>query len=181
MNKRITISLAVILLLAGGVAFAMWESKDSENDAEISQIDESLRHDEDGDDRSQLDKTSSDDSSGETTDDNGEREVSSPEYRDNLQIEQPQITRAEQSGDDLRIAAIFSSRSTGTCTLRLSKSGENTIEENTQIVPTPNYYACNGFTVPISELPSSGTWDVTVIHKLDGSKNSSEVRQVNVE
>lgn len=94
--------------------------------------------------------------------------------------EKPNLTRAEQSGDDIRIAATFSDASSGNCRLLMSKEGYQDIERTVKIIVAPNYYTCNGFRIPRSEMPVGGQWQVRVIHEQDGRSTSSDEKTITV-
>lgn len=89
-------------------------------------------------------------------------------------IEAPNITRAEQTGDFIRVSALFSNPSSGSCTLKFEQTGQQTIQTEAPIVVGPSYYTCNGFRVPVSQFPSKGAWNITVTHNLNGKSASSK-------
>lgn len=95
-------------------------------------------------------------------------------------VETPNITRAEQVGDLIRVSAIFNNPSSGKCVLRFEKSGQATLQKEAPVVIGPSYYACNGFRVPVSELPSKGKWSIIVIHELNG-KSARSNKEINVQ
>lgn len=94
--------------------------------------------------------------------------------------EQPRVTRAEQSGAEIRVTALLKQSSNGTCELRLSKAGQATISQRTNIVIGPSYYAC-GFRIPRGELPAGGQWQAVVLHYQGGGVSRSETKQFQVE
>lgn len=82
-----------------------------------------------------------------------------------LEIEKPTITRAEQdSSGKIRVSAIFSSSTSGTCNAVFEKGGEPTITKSAEIIIGPSYYACNGFLVALDDFPTGGEWSVIVQH-----------------
>ncbi len=83
-------------------------------------------------------------------------------------IEAPNITRAEQIGDFIRVSAIFNNPSNGKCILKFEQAGQTRLQKEAPVVIGPSYYACNGFRVPRSELPNSGGWNIIIIHELNG-------------
>lgn len=95
--------------------------------------------------------------------------------------EKPAITRAEQSGDYIRISAIFTKISTGTCALTLEKVGSSTISKSASIIVGPSYYTCNGFKVSRTELPSSGEWTAKITHQLDSKTTVSDTKTIIVQ
>ena len=96
-------------------------------------------------------------------------------------LEKPNITRTEQTGDFIRVSAIFSEASTGNCRLKMTQAGQSPIESVVNIVVGPSYYVCNGFRVPLAELSSNGAWRIIVVHELDGRTSNSEERIINVQ
>jgi cytoskeletal protein RodZ len=88
------------------------------------------------------------------------------------------ITRAEVSGDYLRVSAIINNPSTGSCILKLEKQGYDAVSETSAIIVGPNYYTCDGFRVPLSKLPAHGEWTVSVTHQLGGQTTISDVKNV---
>ncbi len=95
--------------------------------------------------------------------------------------EKPDITRAEQVGDFLRVAIILKDPSNGSCTLRLEKLGFATVTKDAAVIVGPSYYTCNGFRVAKTDLATTGDWTATVDHKLNGKTSSSESRVIHVE
>ena len=190
MNKRIIISITVILALAVGGGYALWQNQngaaDSQNkpssngsSREESSQEETdpgrVREDQVVDDSSD-DNNSSDNESSKPSNDGSSGDSEGPPP------EKPNVTRAEykESDDEVRVAAIFDKQSEGTCLLRMAKDGEETIKRTAEIITAPTYYACDGFRIPGSEFPSGGTWSVTVTHKVGDAATTSEVKYVDV-
>lgn len=96
------------------------------------------------------------------------------------EVEAPNITRAEQTGDFIRVSAIFSNPSNGTCTLRFEQAGQQAVQAEAPVVVGPSYYTCNGFRIPVAEFPSKGSWDITVTHTMNG-KTANTKGSVNVQ
>lgn len=95
-------------------------------------------------------------------------------------IEVPNVTRAEQTGDFIRVSALFSKPSSGRCILKIQRPGANTISREAQIIVGPSYYVCNGFRIPVADLPSKGAWDIIVVHEAEGKTANSEKKRINV-
>lgn len=94
-----------------------------------------------------------------------------------MQLEKPNITRAEQSGDFIRVSALLSQPSTGECKASFTKDGSASLDKRAKIIVGPSYYTCNGFRIPRSEFAPSGQWKVTVTHELNGKQAvSNEVK-----
>lgn len=95
-------------------------------------------------------------------------------------IEIPTITRAEQAGDFIRISAVLTNTSSGSCIVSFSKAGESTVERSARIIVGPSYYTCDGFRIPRAELGSSGDWQVTVTHTYDNQRASTDKKTITI-
>lgn len=190
MNKRTLVSVIVIALLAAGGGYALWQqqgapdlidtvsrngngdsiTEDTEKESDPGRVtkDQVVDNNSSGNTSTEPGNTTQDDTSDETT-------------SDQPAPEKPEVTRAEQSGDNIRVSAIFNKQSNGKCTLRLKKSGYNDVTRTVDIITGPSYYACDGFRVPVSELPAKGTWQATVVHKLNGRSAASDTHSIKVE
>lgn len=94
---------------------------------------------------------------------------------ESLNLEKPTITRAEQdSSGKIRVSAIFTSPTSGTCKVIFEKNGEPTITKSAEIVVGPSYYACNGFLVPLAEFSVGGDWQLSIEHTLNDTTSSTE-------
>lgn len=60
----------------------------------------------------------------------------------------------------LRIT-IDQSLTSGTCILKLTSAGSYTVTKNTSVISNPSSSACDGFSIPVSEL-FSGQWNIEV-------------------
>ena len=89
-------------------------------------------------------------------------------------IEKPLITRAEQSGANVRVSAIFSKPAYGDCLLTIEKVGQTTLSQTAQVVVGPSYYACDGFVINVNSFPSKGDWTVTVVHRYNKESVASD-------
>jgi len=96
------------------------------------------------------------------------------------QPEKPSITRAEQSGNNIRVSAVFTNASSGSCILTLQQNS-TTITKTAAIIIGPSYYTCNGFLVPRSELPAAGQWTATVTHQIGTKSTVSDVRNITIQ
>lgn len=190
MNKRTLVSIIVIVLLAAGGGYALWQqqgapdfidtiSRNGDNDSATEDATE-----EPTPGRITEDQVVDDDSSGGTPTEPGnttQDDTSDETTSDQPAPEKPEVTRAEQSNDNIRVSAIFNKQSNGKCTLRLKKSGYNDVTRTVDIVTGPSYYACDGFRIPVSELPAKGTWQATVTHELNGRSATSDTHSIKVE
>lgn len=175
------ISIIVILLLAAGGGYALWQSQGAPDLIETV-TDDSKK--ESSTEREQ--KEAEDTETGRITEDqvvdndSDDTEPSSNDTSNQSSPEKPEITRANQRDDKIKVAAIFDESSNGQCILRVSKEGEDTIKRTADIMTAPSYYACDGFSIPVSEFPSGGRWSVTVTHKIGEATTKSEVKYVEV-
>lgn len=93
--------------------------------------------------------------------------------------ETPRLERASQSGTDLKVVATLQNASTGSCELQLQRANTKTIKRSTSVVTGPSSYVCS-FIVPVADIPTEGTWSVTVLHKKGSGVASSETRSVEI-
>jgi cytoskeletal protein RodZ len=87
-------------------------------------------------------------------------------------VEKPAITRAEQSGDMIKVVATYSNTPRGNCQLRATIPNQTTLSYEAPIVIGPSYYVCS-FTIPVSSFPVSGNWTVNLFQQVDTSKSES--------
>jgi hypothetical protein len=88
------------------------------------------------------------------------------------------ITSANINGSMLHIAVqIDAVDSTGLCTLTLTSTGQSTVTKTANTQALASTSTCQGFDVPLSELPS-GTWHILVEYSssaLSGSATQDKV------
>ncbi|HSX27965.1 MAG TPA: hypothetical protein VLF60_00770 [Candidatus Saccharimonadales bacterium] len=72
------------------------------------------------------------------------------------------LTQISQSGDQLIIKTLVNGATSGTCQLTLSKEGQTVTRSATIGVQTATAATCQGFTIPLSDLPSEGQWKISV-------------------
>lgn len=81
-------------------------------------------------------------------------------------------------GSNLKITAeIDGVLSTGTCTLTL-KNNSVTIEKTASVTTYASSSTCQGFSVPVSELPS-GTWSIS-LQVISGDKSGTVTAEVSI-
>jgi hypothetical protein len=74
------------------------------------------------------------------------------------------ITAANQNGSTLQIRALIGAvENTGTCTLMLSQTGQQTVTKTAGTQALSSTSTCQGFDVPTSEL-STGVWHITITY-----------------
>ncbi|MEX0668708.1 MAG: hypothetical protein WD061_03165 [Candidatus Saccharimonadales bacterium] len=180
MNHRTIIATILILALAGGIAFAMWQTNDQadngrslpspedvQEDSEepITEADERNRNNGDSSEQEDSD-TSSNDSSDS----------------DNRQIVIPTMTNWSWDNDNnaATIRAYVDGVSSGTCRVVLEKSGYTSIAREAPLALQGSIYVCQGFNIEGSAFPAGGQWSVYVEFSSDTHKGSSIVETLNV-
>lgn len=74
------------------------------------------------------------------------------------------ITAANQNGSTLQIRALIGAvENTGTCTLTLSQTGQQTVTKTSGTQALSSTSTCQGFDIPTSEL-STGVWHITITY-----------------
>ena len=94
-------------------------------------------------------------------------------------VESPRIERASQSGDNLKVVASLQKSSSGSCQLNIERQGTASITRTASVVTGPSYYTCS-FAVPVSDIPASGDWNVTIVHNIDNAVASSDTKLVTI-
>ncbi len=174
-KKKLALLIACLLLLGsvgGYIAYSV--NKTADNNKKLSTVEDNQVEDE---------EQPLVDDYEDSTNSSGKEKVLQPSASSRSaqnSLEKPNITRAEQTGDFIRVSAIFSQSSSGRCILKISKVGQPTIQKEVSIVVGPSYYACNGFRVPRTEIPSAGKWDIIVVHELNGEAVNSDRKTINV-
>ncbi|MBP6041400.1 hypothetical protein KA529_00050 [Candidatus Saccharibacteria bacterium] len=78
----------------------------------------------------------------------------------------PTLTRVDATSQGYKFGTVISDASSGTCTLKLTKSGLQAITRTAPIQLVTSYYTCAGFTVAGQDFPSAGNWKAQV--SIDG-------------
>ena len=177
-KKFLVIVLIVITLLAAASVYALNTTNEQENDKPSKTSSYQNK------DNSSSSKKKQEKEAGKpvATDSSQNKDAIQAETVEpsGADIEAPNITRAEQTGDFIRVSALFSNPSNGSCTLKFEQTGQQTVQVEAPIVVGPSYYTCNGFRVPVSQFPSKGQWNLTLTHNLNG-KTASSKGTVNVQ
>jgi hypothetical protein len=86
------------------------------------------------------------------------------------------ITRAglDNTKQNLQAAAIVRGVTDGTCSLNIHKQGQATVTRSVPLSFEVNSYACPAITIPVSEFPVSGAWDVSMTVVSDGQSVTSD-------
>lgn len=168
-KKIIIIAIIIFIFALAAGAFYLYSNQKNNNDKGLSTVENNRVEDKD---------QKLTDGELPAEDKTIVSEESTPNSRGN--IEAPNITRAEQTGAFIRVSAIFSKPSSGKCLLKIQRAGFNSINKEAQIIIGPSYYVCNGFRVPVADLPAKGVWDVIVVHEAEGKTVNSEKKRINV-
>ena len=85
-----------------------------------------------------------------------------------------------QDAANVYVSAIVEGQTTGTCTARLT-SGSQVLTKTAPLGLVTNYYACQGFTVPKSEFPTKGVWDVKIEFVNGSTTGSTSTQKITVQ
>ena len=174
-RKIIIFAVILALIVAGGAGTYYYMNRGGDPESEKLKTVENNYVD-------SKDLKNNQDSSGSSSSQHGEKVTSSNTNVDSeASPEKPNITRAEQTGEYVRVSVVLTQASNGRCTLKLEKNGYSTLTKEVPVIIASTYYTCNGFRVPRSELPVGGEWVATVEHYLNGKKSSSDRRMINVQ
>lgn len=83
------------------------------------------------------------------------------------------VTRADVDtpGKTLQVGALAEGATSGTCLLKLTK-GSEVVTKTSPFEADVNSYSCTIFTIPFSDIPSSGEWQVSVTVQADGKQGT---------
>lgn len=176
-NKKIPLIISIIVLLIGISAIGVYIMLQPTSEADKPPITVENNYVEDKD-QPLINQPSQND---QNATDEDKIIAPSPQSSNGSDLEKPNISRADITRGDIRVVATFTMPSSGTCELLLEKQGYATIVKQAKVVVAPSYYTCNGFRVPITELPSKGEWQAKIIHKQDSSSIESDIKIINVE
>lgn len=174
-NNRVRLVSTVIvavLLVGGGLAYwqrdtiSGWfnqssESTDSDNSSSgSSDSNNSDMPDTDYDGTSSNNDSSSDGSSSSSSDGIKQANVI--------------INDASQYDSNVEVRSYVEGvvESNGTCTVTFKK-GNQSVTKTTELLTNPSYTTCATVSVPVSEFPSKGTWQVTVDYSSATYKGSA--------
>jgi hypothetical protein len=104
-------------------------------------------------------------------------DTSAPTNQSSVSVD---MTTAVQSGKQLVIRALVNGATTGTCNLILSQGGQ-TISRSAAIGAQANYAICQGFNIPIDDLPAGGDWKISVTALVNGATSSPAEKTLKVE
>ncbi len=84
------------------------------------------------------------------------------------------VTRAGVVGGQLQVGTLVEGTTSGTCTLNISQTGQQTITRTATIQQQNNVYSCPVFYVPTSQFPNQGSWNVSVSVTSNGATVSGQ-------
>ena len=84
------------------------------------------------------------------------------------------ITRAGVINSSLQVGTLLGGVTSGTCTLTVSQTGEQSITETDSVTLQNNSYVCPVFNVPLNKFPNNGLWNVSVSVSTSGSVTTGE-------
>lgn len=164
-NKRIALIIAgvVFLCLAAGGGWYYYNNKSSQTTSNSTQ---DSSNEPDGKPQTEAKERAAQEASQQAST-NSENTIN------------PQITSIDQDSSNLYVRAIVNGAKEGTCTLKLQKSGQSDIVKTAPIGLMTSYYACQGFNVNKSEIPSKGEW-VVIVQFANSSSNGQSGDKINV-
>ena len=178
-NKRsiiIASSIIGVLLLGGGV-FALWQLNNSEpSNQELTEgTDNTSAVKEEQVQENEVNATGEPDAGLPSKSSENNQPVSNETNSgsSNITPEKPQISRAGQSGDSIRVVAIFQQESSGYCELKLSQASSQTVSREANITVGPTYYVCS-FDIARNQLLNSGQWQAVVVHHIGNNTTKSD-------
>ena len=168
--------IIVSLLIAGGIVY--WQRDTIGN--WFGQPDKNTNSDSNSVDPSDSDSSISDlpdNDSGGSSNNDGSSDGSSSSSGDSTRQATVIINDASQYGSNIEVRSYVEGvvETDGTCTVTFSK-GNQSFSKTTEPLTNPTYTTCATVSVPVSEFPSTGTWQVTVNyvsakHRGSASKN----------
>ena len=170
-KKIIILSILTLLVLGAGVYFAVRSYNDNDQNAIESINQESASSESKNPIKGTVDTSKDSDPKTIIPSDEGQE-------TSNSELEKPQITRAEQSGTNVRVAAIYTNPAFGTCSVVFEKSAESSVVRSAAVVVGPSYYSCDGFLIPLADFSTKGEWTVRVEHTFNGETVSSDKQSI---
>jgi cytoskeletal protein RodZ len=123
------------------------------------------------------DARKADPSSAATTLDNGSTATTSTTSPSSVSV---LVTRASVVSGALEVGTQVSGATAGTCTLTATQSGASPVTKSNAVVAQNNAYVCPVFSLPTSDFPNQGSWDVSVSVNDNGSTASNDWGQVDL-
>ena len=168
-NNRLPLvsaAIVAVLLIGGGLAYwqrdtiGSWFGQPSENTTSDDSSSDSA--DSDSADNPDSDMPSTD-SDGTSSNSNSSDESSSSPDSDGTRQVTVIINDASQYDSNVEVRSYVEGivETSGTCTITFTK-GSQSFARTTEPLTNPNYTTCAAISVPVSDFPSKGTWQVTV-------------------
>lgn len=89
----------------------------------------------------------------------------------------PTLTGVDVIDQGYKFGTVISDATSGTCTLKLTRAGQQSVVRTAPIQMATSYYTCAGFTIPGQDFPSGGQWKAQIFvdgANLQGSSNVVE-------
>ena len=181
-NRKIFLSFAILItIVLIGIGVYIFVKQNTENRRQQESLKSIDANKAQNEKPIQGTSKNSDSSSSQTTDDEKTIVPTDPATNNDGDLEKPVITRAERTGTNVRVSAIFTKPAYGSCTIIFEKQGEKAISRSAQVVVGSSYYSCNGFLIPVSDFSSKGEWLVKVTHENNGKTVTSDTKSVALE
>jgi cytoskeletal protein RodZ len=159
-RRPLTILIAVVVLvgLIGGT-YLIIQAKHPAQESSATKQDSSVYPSALPQDNNDNNTRKSSPSSAAQTLDNGPSVTSSTANTGNISVT---ITRVAITNSALVVGTLVDGTTSGTCTLSVSQTGQQTITSTNTVVQQNNAYACPNFNVPINQFPNQGNWNVSI-------------------
>lgn len=167
LSRKTIIASVVVILVAGGVAFALLRNSEKNSNPAEPQNPESRVTEE------QATQPENPNASPQPSSYTGTSQIS-------VSLSSP-TNGQEFNNTTVVVRAILSGASSGTCTATFTKSGSNEVVVTAPVVQAPTYYTCSGFNVDRSQFTATGEWTLRLNVKADGAEGNSEPVRVVVQ
>lgn len=165
--KKIVISSVIVLLLTGGVFYAVYRSNNENSRAGTEGIPQKINYDPPTEDQVDAGVEIKEQATSDTP-------------QPNSNSFEVIVSAANQNNPNLQIRALIQAvlSQDATCKLTLSK-GQRTVIKSANVQPLANSSTCKGFDVPLSEL-EPGTWSLQIL-VASGERSGTVQREVQIQ
>lgn len=166
-SRIILISIALLVLIAGGVFFVVKKYQDKKANATPTS--------------STKDNPATNETTARSTNEEKTNSTNSSASQSNGNVSVT-ITNAMQTSDGIvRVGSLVNGTSSGTCTLKFEKAGSSTITKTAPIGLQISYNICKGFNdIPASEFSAKGEWRATISVSSANGNAQSETKVVSI-
>jgi flagellar basal body-associated protein FliL len=163
-KKTILVLVLVLVVLCAAAGFFVWQKNKSDSQDKTDTSSEVRPRNtvdyspSDKDDNKTIEDAKSNPSKEPTTIDN---RTTNPSGTVDFSVT---VTGANTDNANklVRVSTLVNGASSGTCTLSFSKSGQPNVTATNQVELQNNSYVCPNFSIPFSQFPSGGEWNVSV-------------------